>query len=116
MTGYDIYKKSAIRLGYMNTSNNTTLKSHLEGRALELINQILSDLRLENMTRLSDELSLDKMQTEALTNGLSMLLSLSEADDEKSKIYTDIYNAKRSGVLSKNELRTDCLPSIQTGV
>lgn len=111
MNGYDIYSKATIRLGYTPASEGSEFSSETLAHALELINQIISDLKLEPIKSLSDDINCSDEQAEALCCGTAMLLSFIESDTEKNQIYTNIYNAKRASALSKTEHITDTLPT-----
>ena len=93
MNGYDVYKKAVLRLGYNGSVNDRLLE-----RALELMNQILQDLKLAEIKNLSEKLNVTETQAEALCCGTAMLLALSESDGEKNRLFADIYNAKRATI------------------
>lgn len=105
MNGYSIYKKAILRLGYNDAEN-----SRLTDRAAEFLNQILTDLNLENTTGLLCELSLSEEVCDTVVSGLAMLLALSEGDGERNELFAGIYNAKRGKLLSLGEERKDVLP------
>lgn len=111
MSGYDIYKKSLLRLGY----NDSNISDSKISMAKELINQILSDLRLEEINDISSEIKTSGSHLEAICCGLAMLLSLSEGDSAKNQIFTDLYNAKRASVLSEVSFIEDKLPIAMSG-
>lgn len=115
MTGYEVYNKANLRLGYYAATDTTAFESKLLSRALELINQIATDLGIEALENLSQEINCSEAKAEALCSGMTMLLALSEGDSEKNKIFTDIYNAKRSKALSKTSLIEDTLPVTDAG-
>lgn len=109
MSGYDIFKKALLRLSYTKFENNLSVK------ALEFINQICIDLKLPAVENLSQEMNLSADIAEAVCCGLAMLLSLSEGDSEKNRIYTNMYNSKRAAVLSKTTYVEDVLPNFENG-
>lgn len=115
MNGYDIYSRSAVRIGISGTADEIVSDSRLLARALELINQISADLKLEEISNLSDEISCSETEVEALCCGVVMLLSLSDGDTAKNQLYTGIYNAKRATVLGGISHVEDNLPVAESG-
>lgn len=111
MNGYEIFNRALARLGYESEQSDV-----LAASSLEFINQILLDLKLGTIENLSSEMSLTPEQSDALTSGVAMLLALREADGEKNTIYTAIYNAKRSALLSKTDYISDVLPTTEGDV
>ena len=103
MTGYDIIKKASIRLGYDNCSQT------FNQRGLEYINQICSELKINNIISLSQNVTQDLEQVEVICCGVAMLISFVEGDTEKNKVYTNLYNAKRTALLSKINIIEDVL-------
>ncbi len=110
MTGFEIYNKAILRLGY-----NGSINDRLIERAPELMKQIAEDLKLDCSIGLSEEIKVGDNIAEALCCGLTMLLALSESDGEKHKLYCDIYNAKRAAVLSTSCKVEDKLPVAESG-
>lgn len=115
MTGYDIYKKSAARLGDSDSFNGILEDSSKLNIALEAINQIATDLKLHEINSLSDEMTIDNKQADALCSGVTMLIALSNGNTEKNNIYTGIYNAKRAMVLAEVSVIEDKLPFSESG-
>ncbi len=115
MSGYDIYKKVLLRLGFNSTDNHTVLSDGRVIMAKEFINQILSDLRLDEIEDMTAKIKCSKAQGEAVCYGVAMLMALSEGDSEKNKLFTDLYNAKRASVLSEVSFIEDTLPSAENG-
>ncbi len=111
MSGYKIYKKVIARLGYNESKDQKLLE-----RALEAINQICADLKLPPASSLSEEITNDLQTEEAICCGAAMLLALNEGDGEKNRIFTEIYNSKRAGLLSCNDRVVDMLPVAESGV
>lgn len=111
MSGYDIYKKALLRLGY----NDAGINDSKISIAKELINQILSDLRLEPINEMSYKIKASRDHLEAVCCGLAMLLSLSEGDSAKNQLFTDLYNAKRAAILSEISFIEDKLPIAESG-
>ncbi len=109
MSGYDIFKRAVIRLGFSDYENR------LSSRAIEFINQICIDLKINTVERLSQEIEISDELCEALCCGVAMLLSFSEGDSEKNKLYCDLYNSKRASVLSKVCFVEDTLPKMSGG-
>lgn len=115
MTGYDIYKKCLARLGNSCSLNEGLDDSGMINTALEAINQIALDLKLQEINSLSDQLNLDKKQIDALCSGVTMIIALSNGDTEKNNIYTTIYNAKRAMILADVSHIEDKLPISESG-
>lgn len=107
MNGYDVYKKALTRLGYTAGDDRRLIE-----KAPELIGQIAADLRLEPPKDMSEDLKLKTDESEALCCGVAMMLSLYEGDGEKNKIFCELYNAKRAGVLRGSSVIVDSLPSV----
>lgn len=110
MSGYELFNKAILRLGY-----NDATKDGLLPRVKELINQILLDLNLDALESLSDILPGDNRISEGVCCGVAMLLALSESDEEKHKMFCDLYNAKRSGILSETANVEDKMPIVEGG-
>lgn len=113
MTGYDIYKKACARVGISGTSDEIIVDSRLLSRALEFVNQIASDLKINEIKNLSDEIVSEPEKAEAVCCGVAMLLSLCDGNAEKNHIYTNIYNAKRATVLAHSCFIEDNLPKAE---
>ena len=111
MSGYDIYKKALLRLGY----NSSGINDNKISMAKELINQVLNDLKLEEINEMSSKIKASKSYLEAVCCGLAMLLSLSEGDSAKNQLFCDLYNAKRAAILSEISLIEDKLPIAGSG-
>ncbi len=110
MNGYDVYDRAIIRLGYKSTGTNEIEAEGIMGRAVEFINQIAIDLKLKAIEQLSDNIDCSAELSEALCCGVAMLISLCEADANKNVIFTALYNAKRTAVLSGKAFIEDTLP------
>ncbi len=109
MSGYEIFKHAVLRLGFQDYENR------LSSGALEFLNQICLDLKIHTVKSLSEEIEVSDDLCEALCCGVAMLLSFSEGDSEKNKLYCDLYNAKRASVLSKVCFVEDTLPKMSGG-
>ncbi len=109
MSGYDIFKKALLRLSYTDYQNKLSVK------ALEFLNQILIDLKLKPLEHISQKTDFSPDIAEAVCCGVAMLLTLSEGDSEKNRIYTNLYNSKRAGILSKTTYVEDVLPNFMNG-
>ena len=116
MKGNDIFKRVLNLLGYINSRSVMADSENLLIRALDIINQICLDLKIPQISRLSDEIKADEKALEALCYGTTMLFSLIEGDNAVNKIYTDIYNAKRMTALSSKTVIEDKLPTVSYGV
>lgn len=110
MNGYDVYDRAIIRLGFKATGKNEIMDAGIMGRAVEFINQIATDLKLKQIEALSDNIDCSAELGEALCCGVAMLISLCEGDANKNVIFTALYNAKRTTVLSSKAYIEDTLP------
>ena len=55
MNGYDIFKRAVLRLGFQDYENR------LSSRAIEFINQICLDLKLNTVKTLSEEIEISQI-------------------------------------------------------
>ena len=115
MKGHDAYKRVLNLLGYLNNDDLVTSDISLYNRALHAFNQILLDLKKEEISDLSQEINITKAECDALIYGVAMMLSLACGDGERNRIFTDIYNAKRSTVLSGIDTVSDVMPTTVGG-
>ena len=114
MTGYDIYTKALLRLGYPDGQDGNNQKRQLKP-ALEYTKIICNDLNLPLIKDLSEEINFTNDQTEALCCGLCMHISRSEGDKTKCDLYTTVYNCNRARVLYKALMVKDTLPRVVDG-
>lgn len=115
MTGNDILSRVLNLLGYLNSWNTRTDNENLLKRAPDIINQICFDLKIPNITKLSDEIEATDKSLDALCYGTAMIMALVEGDGDKNKIFADIYNAKRAAALSCKDVIRDTLPKSDYG-
>ena len=114
MKGYDIYNRALTLLGYGGNNASPAGAVLMEKRCLEAINQISADLKCEPISSLAEELPTGSAKTEALCCGVAMIMSLTESDGEKNRIFADLYNAKRAAALAKIEHIGERLPDAGT--
>ncbi len=113
MTGYDIYKKSCAVLGYYDIAEG---RSPIRGEAFtDMLNQILADLKADAVEDLGQEMTLTTKLQEACVYGCAMLLSVALKDSNCASLYSQLYNLKRSVVLSGTDKRYDVLPATLDG-
>ena len=110
MTGYDIYNKAVLRLGY-----NSNLGEDFSDCGLELIVQIAEDLLIKPPHSLFDEINADVKGLEALCCGSAMLLALRFGDRVRHMAFSELYNAKRAAILGHSERVEDRLPVSEGG-
>lgn len=110
MTGYDIYNKAILRLGY---DNNLT--DDLSARSLEFIGQIAEELLITPPHSLLEEIKADGKRLEALCCGTAMLLALSLGDRVRHIAFCELFNAKRAAILGHSEKVEDLLPVSEGG-
>lgn len=111
MKGNEAYKRVLNLLGYLNNDDSITSDISLYKRALHAFNQILVDLKQQEINGLECEIDIPKASCEALIYGVAMLLSLTSGDSERNRIFTEIYNAKRSAALSNIDAVSDVMPT-----
>ncbi len=116
MKGYDVYKRALSLLGYVGYDDDAALSESLLRRALDLINQILADLKLDELEYISDEIIASSEKTQALCYGTAMLMAISEGDAQKNALLAEIYNSKRSAALSEVSKVEDKLIKVSNGV
>ena len=115
MKGHEIYKRVLNLLGYINQDDVITDDSTLYSRALDALNQILLDLKQEEVKDLESDINIPKLSMEALVYGMAMMLSLIGCDNELNRVFTQIYNAKRSAALNEITAVKDVLPTVIEG-
>ena len=111
MTGNDLYERVMNLLGYVGNYDSITEDSVLYKRTLHVINQVLIDLKQEEIGDMNCELNLSGAYIEALVYGVAMMMSLIGGDGNINRIFTDIYNSKRSAVLNETDSIVDLLPT-----
>lgn len=115
MTGFDVFKRCMVLLGYSPESNEVVDNKTLINRMPDIINQIALDLKIPQIFSLSEKININEAKIDALCCGCAMLLALTEGDSGKNQIFTAIYNAKRASVLSQKVKKEDVLPSVRSG-
>ena len=115
MKGYEIYKRVLNLLGYINQDDIITSDDALFRRALYAMNQILADLKQDGVKDLNYDINISKSAEEALVYGMAMMLSLIGGDSELNRVFTQVYNSKRSSALSEITAVTDVLPTVVEG-
>jgi hypothetical protein len=115
MKGYEIYKRVINLLGYVNQDDSISADNALYRRALYAFNQILVDLKQDEVKDLNCEINIPKASMEALVYGVAMVLSLIGCDAELNRVFTQIYNSKRSAALSESATVVDVLPTVIEG-
>lgn len=115
MTGFEIYKRVLNISGYLNNGDMFLGEESLTVRIIGLINQVCLDLKIPKINSLGERIIAVPEKIDALCYGTAMLFALSEGNTEKSRLFTQIYNAKRTAVLSTKDLVEDTLPSVDCG-
>ena len=115
MKGHDVYKRVLNLLGYINNDDNISSDNALYSRALHVINQILIDLKQQEIADMNSEINISAVCGEALIYGVAMLLSLIGGDGNMNSIFTAIYNSKRCAVLNSTDVIVDTLPVVNEG-
>ena len=115
MNGHNVYERVLNLLGYINKDDEVSVDELLYNRTLHVINQILIDLKQEEINDMNSELNISASCYEALIYGVAMMLSLIGGDGNKNGIFTDIYNSKRCAFLNKTDQIVDTLPVVSEG-
>lgn len=113
MTGYDIFKRVCSLLGYADFSANPNGSATVS--FWHILNQILSDLKLPEAETLSSVIEANPKQKEAIIYGSASLFAGSLNDITLANTFTQLYNAKRNGVLCENATRQDVIPTPSQG-
>lgn len=108
MKGTEIFKNVCTMLGCYDYIENTD--NGKRAAFVNMINQICADLKIKEITGLSEEIPLEEKQKEALIYGCAMLLSVTLRDAGCAEIYTRLYNSKRAKALCSSDTRADTLP------
>ncbi len=115
MTGYDVIKRAINLLGYSGDGVDPCESDSTSAKGLEIIKQLLSDLRCGGISSLSDPLDISQAKEDALCYGAAMLLALTVGDAERNRLFTEIYNAKRGAALGNTARVQDRLPNVTAG-
>lgn len=115
MTGNDVFNRVLNLLGYLNSHTVRSDNQNLLKRAIDILNQICFDLKIPNITRLSDKIEASEKALDALCYGTAMIMALVDGDGAKNKMFADIYNAKRAAALSSKDVIEDKLPKVDYG-
>ncbi len=111
MTGYDIIKRAFSLLGI--SKETVFCNSEAENSSsLELLNQLLTDLKCKQIASLSEPLEIGERKGEALGYGIAMLMALTFGDSAKNQLFAGLYNAKRALALAEKDVIRDVLPEI----
>lgn len=113
MTGYDVYKKACSLLGQGN--KNSYYGGQKNEAVKDILNQVLCDLKLEEITDLSSPLRLSKKAVEAVVYGCCWLYAVTVRDKGCADLYCRLYNVKRTAILASTDTRSDVLPSVLGG-
>lgn len=116
MTVNEVFKKAVALLGYSNADGSESGLEVLHSRNATAVNQILADLGEQGTLVDTDKIPLSNNGLEVLIYGTAMLLALSISDNEKSNLFTNLYNLKRSSYKSHITKRSDTLPNLNGGV
>ncbi len=111
MTGYDIYKKTMMLLGYTDDKGEPQDNGRIHSRTLDAINQIGADLcGMEPIAGLYANVDIPQKALEAMPYGVGMLLSFGDGNTEKNSVFSDIYNAKRATAKASSCSVKDVIP------
>lgn len=110
MKGNELLSRALVLLG-----RDGGIDDSLAVRGANVINQILLDLKLSPLERLSSDAGLSPAQEDAVCYGAAMLLSVTEGDTGRNAFLTQAYSAKRAAALAKTERVSDCLPTVTEG-
>lgn len=115
MTGYDVIKRAMHLLGYSGQEGDPSESNGTAVKGLEIIKQLSLDLKMDDVSSLSESLELSKAKEDALCYGMAMLLAITEGDTNKNQLFAEIYNAKRGAALNEISSVKDCLPKVTAG-
>lgn len=112
MTVSSIYNSVVKLLGYNNTYLSVEDNDILKKRTVEFVNRLGYDLfKMPPVDSFLQEFNLPSEYKEALIYGVCMLISLSEGDGDKNKLFTELYNSKRAEAKSQIMSIKDIFPS-----
>ena len=109
MTLNEIFLSALELMGY-SYSENIAAEYPFLANPLTLCNRVLLDLGIKSADSLSERLELKESVYEAACYGTAMFIAIYMGDSVKHSFFTEIYNAKRKGVLSKTEKIKDVIP------
>jgi len=115
MKGYDIFYRAITLLGYSDRESEDITVARLIKSAPDIISQISVDLKCFPVSSLSDEIEISLIKQDALFYGVAMLLALIDGDIELNRVFTNIYNSKRTTALSEIGTVKDNLPNVVMG-
>ena len=115
MTGYDVLKRASGLLGAYGAADVNAASRLAITEGLEIINQLAADLKVRELSSISEELDIPAAKAEAICYGAAMLLALNAGDAGKNRIFAEIYNAKRGTALAEKASITDRLPTVTVG-
>lgn len=115
MTGFDVLKRASGLLGASGAADVNAAPRLSAAEGLEIINQLAADLKVRELSSISEELDIPAAKAEAICYGAAMLLALTEGDAGKNRIFSEIYNAKRGTALAETASITDRLPKVTVG-
>lgn len=111
MTVNSIYNSTVKLLGYNNSYLSLEDNDILKKRAIEFVNRIGFDLfEMPPVNNFLEEITVPFGCDDALIYGLCMLISLSEGDGDKNRIFTELYNARRAKLKAQTTKITDVFP------
>ena len=113
MTGYDVYKKACALLGYSLTES--VASDRRSKRMPDVLSQIGADLKVEIPESLSGEIVIEARKKEAFIYGAAMMLAVTENDSGHTRMFAELYNAKRASALCAKDSVTDTLPTAFDG-
>ncbi len=122
-TGQEIFDRAVCLLGYSDAGGAAVCGPQINGRALDLLNQVLADLwRLEReddpqpLLSVHDEVPLSAAaREEAMPFGVAAYLAQTEGDGTNQQVFAALYAAKRNRVERPPRRRADALPVAEEG-
>lgn len=99
MKAIDLYKKGLIMSG-TDGDEEFIITGRSGADELFFINRVLSDLRINPVGSIGDELDVNISTADAISAGIAYYLSLRACDKDRTGFLCDIYNAKRASALS----------------
>lgn len=109
----DIFIRAARLCGTGEEFLSENELTDIRARALDAINATLFDLcEHPGIKKLTEQIEIPEKIADAAVYGTAMFLSLAFGDADKSTLFSEIYNQKRSAVKSSIGKITDVLPGM----
>ena len=105
MKAIEFYKNALALFGQRN--NEEYLITDEKPDTLIFINTALTDLSLNTVSDLLQDITISAQLSSALTAGIAYYVSLYNQDSQKCEYLAALYKEKRAKALSENQIRKD---------